>query len=272
MNLSRHYILVVLERFEEFRQDYSPKPRTARKQRARFERYCRRNFSSPHNIVTNPDLMDVEYKLHAAKQHQYLFLKSQGFNKPITHLKYKKKKDFAYTDDYKYKIPITSFSRTNPVSDAICETPSTFLRLSKLKLTINLHQQTLHQSLLAKLQIIIPPMENKGSKEWYAELTRRKSANINKVQQTNSLGTSVKKLDQERINVSPSTDSDKLKELNSQYEEFQLAHPILFNTKDAQNNDASTSLGKHFKKQKMDISNEVPSDPFSGSTVGTNLN
>ncbi|POG70616.1 hypothetical protein GLOIN_2v1841574 [Rhizophagus irregularis DAOM 181602=DAOM 197198] len=69
--------------------------------------------------------MDVEYKLHAAKQHRFLFLKSQGFNKPITHLKYKKKKDFAYTDDYKYKIPITSFLRTNPVSDAICETPST---------------------------------------------------------------------------------------------------------------------------------------------------
>ncbi|CAB5196228.1 unnamed protein product [Rhizophagus irregularis] len=187
------------------------------------------------------------------------------------------------------------------------------LRLSKLKLTINLHQKTLHWSLLAKLQIIIPPMEtfipvdgkvystdrnnnrtllDKGSKEWYAELTRRESSNINKVQQTNSLGTSVKKLDQERINVSrdsnehhiyrltsyftkrkkATTDSDKLKELNSQYEEFQLAHPILFNTKDAQNNDASTSLGKHSKKQKMDISHEVPSDPFSGSTVGTNLN
>ncbi|GBC39097.2 hypothetical protein GLOIN_2v1841574 [Rhizophagus irregularis DAOM 181602=DAOM 197198] len=234
MNLSRQYILVVLERFEEFRQDYSPKP------------------------LTNPDLMDVEYKLHAAKQHRFLFLKSQGFNKPITHLKYKKKKDFAYTDDYKYKIPITSFLRTNPVSDAICETPSTS---STIKTQTN-DQSTPTDTPLVFTGKATDYYTSDGDKEWYAELTRRESSNINKVQQTNSLGTSVKKLDQERINVSrdsnehhvylltsyftkrkkATTDSDKLKELNSQYEEFQLAHPILFNTKDAQNNDASTSL------------------------------
>ncbi|PKY24808.1 hypothetical protein RhiirB3_388265 [Rhizophagus irregularis] len=216
--------------------------------------------------------------------------------------------------------------RTNPVSDAICETPSTS---STIKTQTNdqstpkdtplvftgkatdyytsdgeYAQRNLDNVLIDDKGLmnhasfylikILRPLRitNKGSKEWYAELTRRESSNINKVQQTNSLGTSVKKLDQERINVSrdsnehhvyrltsyftkrkkATTDSDKLKELNSQYEEFQLAHPILFNTKDAQNNDASTSLGKHSKKQKMDISHEVPSDPFSGSTVGTNLN
>lgn len=112
------------KRFQEFREDYSLKPGTARKQRARFERHCRRILCSPDNIVNNPAVMDVEYNLAADKKHRFLFLKSQCFNKPISHLKYKKNKDLPYMDEYNHKIHV-AYSRPKPVDILSCEQPST---------------------------------------------------------------------------------------------------------------------------------------------------
>uniref|UniRef100_U9TWC5 Uncharacterized protein n=1 Tax=Rhizophagus irregularis (strain DAOM 181602 / DAOM 197198 / MUCL 43194) TaxID=747089 RepID=U9TWC5_RHIID len=255
MNLSRQYILVVLvfptrpksklERFEEFRQDYSPKPRTAGKQRARFE------------TLTNP-VSDAICETPSTSS----TIKTQTNDQSTptdTPLVFTGKATDYYTSDGEYaqrnldNVLIDDKGLKNHASFYLIK----ILRLLRITTFIPVDGKVYSTDRNNNRTLL-----DKGSKEWYAELTRRESSNINKVQQTNSLGTSVKKLDQERINVSrdsnehhvylltsyftkrkkATTDSDKLKELNSQYEEFQLAHPILFNTKDAQNNDASTSL------------------------------
>ncbi|CAB4492871.1 unnamed protein product [Rhizophagus irregularis] len=225
MNLSRQYILIVLERFEEFHQDYSPKPRTAGKQRARFE-----TLTNPvSNAICETPSTSSTIKTQTNDQ-------STPTDTPLV---FTGKATDYYTSDGEYaqrnldNVLIDDKGLKNHASFYLIK----ILRLLRITTFIPVDGKVYSTDRNNNQTLL-----DKGSKEWYAELTRRESSNINKVQQTNSLGTSVKKLDQERINVSPTTDSDKLKELNSQYEEFQLAHPILFNTKDAQNNDASTSL------------------------------
>ncbi|CAB4402216.1 unnamed protein product [Rhizophagus irregularis] len=81
----------------------SSNPRTAKRQKTRFERSCRRVFN---NRVIRPgtEYTDLQ-KLNTARKYGFLFTESQKIYKRIGHLLYKKARTAPLIEDYPFNIP-----------------------------------------------------------------------------------------------------------------------------------------------------------------------
>lgn len=90
--------------FSNFEFKYSNKPRTRRKQEARFKGHCKRVF----NIGKPNACHTLEDHLKAGKHRRFLFLDTQSIEKPIQHLKYSKKTHCNNENDYKFEVPFST--------------------------------------------------------------------------------------------------------------------------------------------------------------------
>ncbi|CAB4495544.1 unnamed protein product [Rhizophagus irregularis] len=94
-----------------FRSTPSSNPRTAKKQRMRFERSCRHILSQ--EVIKPGAVSSTSTKLAAAKKGQFLFLPSQKITIPLKHLHYKKTADIPKQKDYNFTIPHYFGANTN---------------------------------------------------------------------------------------------------------------------------------------------------------------
>ncbi|PKB94968.1 hypothetical protein RhiirA5_437665 [Rhizophagus irregularis] len=94
-----------------FRSTPSPNPRTAKKQRLRFDHSCRRILSQ--EVIKPGAVSSLLTKLAAARKGKFLFLPSQKFTIPLKHLRYKKTADIPKQKDYNFTIPHCFGANTN---------------------------------------------------------------------------------------------------------------------------------------------------------------
>ncbi|CAB4417787.1 unnamed protein product [Rhizophagus irregularis] len=86
-----------------FQHTPSNNPRTAAKQKQRFERSCRRVLKE--QVIKPGAVSNVASKLAAAKKCNFLFLPSQKFTRRVNHLHYKKINEVPAQKDYTFTIP-----------------------------------------------------------------------------------------------------------------------------------------------------------------------
>ncbi|PKY63101.1 hypothetical protein RhiirA4_490981 [Rhizophagus irregularis] len=86
-----------------FQINLSPNPRTAKKQKKRFERPCRRVLSSEN--IKPGGTSNHATKLAAARKNKFLFLNSQTLRIGLRHLKFNKIGSLSSQQDYPFNIP-----------------------------------------------------------------------------------------------------------------------------------------------------------------------
>uniref|UniRef100_U9UAK2 DUF8211 domain-containing protein n=4 Tax=Rhizophagus irregularis TaxID=588596 RepID=U9UAK2_RHIID len=160
----------------------SPNLRTARKQKIRYERSCRRILSQ--EVIKPGAISSTSTKLAAAKKGRFLFLPSQKFTTPLKHLRYKKTVDIPKQKDYNFTIPHYFSTNTNVTSRPMATknisiataTTSALVSNDKLVYTVTPYNPVPDMFIPIKYRDIIPPdsiYDNfgsfivPGSREWF---------------------------------------------------------------------------------------------------------
>ncbi|CAG8739074.1 15202_t:CDS:1 [Rhizophagus irregularis] len=160
----------------------SPNLRTARKQKIRYERSCRRILSQ--EVIKPGAISSTSTKLAAAKKGRFLFLPSQKFTTPLKHLRYKKTVDIPKQKDYNFTIPHYFSTNTNVTSRPMATknisiataTTSALVSNDELVYTVTPYNPVPDMFIPIKYRDIIPPdsiYDNfgsfivPGSREWF---------------------------------------------------------------------------------------------------------
>ncbi|PKK69087.1 hypothetical protein RhiirC2_781440 [Rhizophagus irregularis] len=161
----------------------SPNPRTAIKQKIRFERSCRRILSQ--EVIKPGAVSSTSTKLAAAKKGRFLFLPSQKFTTPLKHLRYKKTVDIPKQKDYNFTIPhyfgnnmnTTNKSKTTSNTSSATAMTSASVANNEILFTVAPYNPTPDMFIPLKYRDIIPPdpiydtlgsFIIPGSREWFA--------------------------------------------------------------------------------------------------------
>ncbi|PKK71986.1 hypothetical protein RhiirC2_777744 [Rhizophagus irregularis] len=165
-----------------FRINLSPNPRTAKNQKIRYERSCRRILLQ--EVIKPGAISSTSTKLAATKKGRFLFLPSQKFTTPLKHLHYKKTVDIPKQKDYNFTIPHYFSTKRNTTSRPLVidnisiatATTSASVSNDELLYMVTPYNPIPDMFIPIKYQDIIPPdpiYDNfssfiiPGSREWF---------------------------------------------------------------------------------------------------------